>query len=69
MASKRKAKKEAADELSRTGRLHIRVRDDEERAAFHAYALRHSTSITALVTTHLRKLLAEEYGLHDVEQI
>lgn len=62
MAVRRKAKK-------RAGRLHVRVKDDAERDAFHAYALRHGTTLTALVTEYLRSLLATELVAEDVEQI
>ncbi len=54
---------------TRYGRLHIRVRDAAEREAFHAYALRHDTNLTDLVTGYLRKLLATEYEETDVESI
>lgn len=60
MASKRQGKKK--------GRLSIRLRDEQFVVDVHAFAARHNTNVTALVESHLVRLLEEERGIMELEQ-
>ena len=58
-----------ANRTRKGGRLHLRV-DKELEEQVHAYAIRHKTTLTELVTRFFRELLAAEAETKsDAEQI